>query len=186
MPDTRHARNSWKNSLSPQMEYEQKGAENFTLDASSKCHLWDLPHRCAQWHPYHPYNPFKLPNLVPVKGLLGMGCSLHLASIVQRFCRKDPITLYTKCVFVWRVTLQSIQLLCNVLDPKFLPCMGCTLYHLASGLYPYYLLSNIWNLFQSTLFTESLYEVAQRFGSFFNLCHKLADMKGGMRFFQKQ
>ena len=97
MPDTRHARNSRKNSLSPQMEYEQKGAENFTLDASSKCHLWDLPHRCAQWHPYHPYNPFKLPNLVPVKGLLGMGCSLHLAPIVQRFCRKDPITLYCSC-----------------------------------------------------------------------------------------
>lgn len=70
---------------------------NFTLDASSKCHLWDLPHRCAQWHPYHPYNPFKLPNLVPVKGLLGMGCSLHLAPIVQRFCRKDPITLYCSC-----------------------------------------------------------------------------------------
>ena len=26
-----------------------------------------------------------------------MGCSLHLAPIVQRFCRKDPITLYCSC-----------------------------------------------------------------------------------------
>ena len=94
-------------------------------------------------HTCHVYNPFKLPNLVPVKGLVGMGGSLHLAPIVQ-----SPSVgriRYIHCCYycctptwAWLEHYITYSLHCAMwLIPNFSrSCMGCTLNHLAAGIYP--------------------------------------------------